>query len=149
MHRIAITSLALTAILVGCNQSAKELAPVSGVVELDGKPLTGFQHGGVVLTPKGGRLATGVISPTDGTFQLSTYNPGDGAVIGPAKIGVSATIDDTSAAGKIEGRHQQVKSIIPAQFSGEASTLVYEVVDDDNFLRIKLASDGNAVIENK
>lgn len=149
LGQLAIVS-AICVAFAGCNQRAADLAPVAGVVELDGKPLTGFQNGGVVLTPKGGRLATGVISPTDGTFELTTYEKGDGAKLGAAVIAVSATVDDPAATDKIEGRYQQLKSIIPQQFSDHAtSQLTYDVVDGENFLRIKLSSDGSAVIESK
>lgn len=154
LRRLPLSSLAVASwlgfALLGCSQRGLDLAPVAGVVELDGKPLTGFQNGGVVLTPTGGRLATGVISPADGTFELTTYEKGDGAKLGAATIAVSATVDDPTATSKIEGRHQQIKSVIPQQFSDQAtSNLTYDVVDGENFLRIKLSSNGSAVIENK
>jgi hypothetical protein len=142
-----VVPLLLSCGAIGCTPRGDETAPVSGVVEYDGKPLSGFKNAAVVLTPKGGRLATGTISPTDGTFELSTYEDGDGAVVGPATLSVTATIDDPNA-GKIEGRHQPVKFIIPEKFGDrDTSGLSYEVMSDENFLRIKLASDGTAVIE--
>jgi hypothetical protein len=79
---IAIVALAL---VNGCNRSAYEVAPVHGVVTVDGKPL--FQ-GKVMYAPVAvaggkdpGRPAWGNIA-SDGAYRMSTYSPGDGAIIG-------------------------------------------------------------------
>lgn len=65
----------------------KEVAPVSGTVQLDGKPVT---EGYVIFTPEvqsgadpleSGKSASGTIDRS-GAFQLSTYGDNDGAVIG-------------------------------------------------------------------
>src|SRR6188472_1039406 len=70
--------------LPGCNRSSSELAPVHGKVTIDNKPL--FQ-GRVMFAPvaKGnvnpGKPAWGNIQ-SDGTFRLTTYKTGDGAIVG-------------------------------------------------------------------
>lgn len=71
--------------LTGCNKAPYELAPVVGKVTIDGQPLA---DGQVMFAPrakggdgKAGKPAMGNIKP-DGTFTLSTYAQGDGAVVG-------------------------------------------------------------------
>lgn len=69
----------------GCSKSPYDLAPVSGKVTVDGQPLP---DGQVMFAPratsgsaKAGKPALGNVRP-DGTFSLSTYADGDGAVVG-------------------------------------------------------------------
>lgn len=71
---------------VGCGTTGPAIAPVNGKVLIDGKPLT---QGRVVAVPAAGRGANGIIQP-DGSFTLSTYEPGDGALVGTHKISVVA-----------------------------------------------------------
>lgn len=67
----------------GCNQTPA-VVPVSGKVLYNGEPLPcGF----VMFQPEQGQAAQGEIQP-DGTFQLSTYGPNDGAVPGHHKVSV-------------------------------------------------------------
>jgi hypothetical protein len=79
-------SLALIlATCIGCSKSPHDLAPVRGVVTIDGQP---FAAGKVMFAPiaKGesrnaGRAAFGRLQP-DGTFTLTSYDADDGAVVG-------------------------------------------------------------------
>lgn len=81
--------------MVGCGKAAKDvpqvpLHPVSGTVTLDGKPIAGAK---VVLHALQGASATD-ISPTgvtdeNGQFQVSTYQPLDGAAEGSYSVTVS------------------------------------------------------------
>jgi hypothetical protein len=79
-------ALALLSTSTGCNSSDYELAPVTGTISVDGRPLG---VGKVMFAPvarsdaiEPGKPAIGRLQP-DGTFELSTYQPGDGAVVGP------------------------------------------------------------------
>jgi len=61
---------------------------VKGKVTLKGQPLT---KGIVRFEPDGyGRMATGEIQG-DGTFVLTTYEKGDGAVVGQHRVFVTGT----------------------------------------------------------
>lgn len=71
--------------IAGCSNQP-EVAPVRGLVTMDGKPLPG---GRVMFQPIAtgddknvGKVAMGQIQP-DGSFVLTTYKNGDGAVVGP------------------------------------------------------------------
>lgn len=71
-------------VAIGCNNQPP-VAPVRGVVTMDGKPLPG---GRVMFSPIAsgenkvvGQSALGHIQP-DGSFVLTTFEEGDGAVVG-------------------------------------------------------------------
>ncbi|WP_442483305.1 hypothetical protein [Aeoliella sp. SH292] len=69
--------------LAGCRPSYQlDIAPAHGTVTLDGKPLSA---GSVLLMPAKGRGASAPLA-RDGTFVLTTYNPGDGAILGKHKV---------------------------------------------------------------
>jgi hypothetical protein len=82
--------------VAGCGGGSNfKTAPVSGTVRCNGTLITA---GLVVFTPipkpgtktqETGRSATGIIQ-ADGTFILSTYKDGDGAIIGRHRIQVMA-----------------------------------------------------------
>lgn len=86
-------SLLATATLfgVGCGGGSTDLktAAVSGKVTRDGQPVSG---GSVMFSPKGsstnkvpGKPAAAEVG-SDGTFKLTTYSKGDGAVIGKHQV---------------------------------------------------------------
>lgn len=90
------TAFAAGLLAVGCGDGRPRIVPTSGVVLMNGKPLTG--HGGFVrVVPAGARPATGRIDPADGRFTLTTYESGDGCVAGthPAAVIVNTTVGGT------------------------------------------------------
>jgi hypothetical protein len=80
--------LVLVLVAIGCSRSPFETAPVHGTVTIDGVP---FSSGKVVFFPaakdgvNAGKSALGVLQP-DGSFVLSTYANGDGAVVGDHSV---------------------------------------------------------------
>jgi hypothetical protein len=85
----AITCCCLTALMAlvtGCGNGPK-LGRVSGTVTVDGKLVT---RGRIMFIPTDGKAAVGEIGP-DGKFTLTTYESGDGALIGPHKVTILAT----------------------------------------------------------
>jgi hypothetical protein len=109
----------------GCGSSGPETGEVKGIVQLDGEPLT---SGIVTFTPQGGRSATGFIK-SDGTYRLTTYHDGDGAL--PGKHTVTITPGGTGPQAKPDyesDRPSAVKSPIPAKYANPAdSDLEFEV----------------------
>lgn len=139
--------LGLLLIAPGCGNDGPAVAPVRGVVELDGKPLTGFDRGGVTFTPVAGPLAKGLIDPADGSFELTTYNDGDGAIVGPAMVSLRAAADNPG--GIRTEKHTGSRSVLPKDFADrDLSGLTYEVVGGKtNVVRIKISSDGSGTVE--
>jgi hypothetical protein len=70
-----------------------ELAPVEGLVTLEGRPLANV---GVTFLPEGkGPLASGNTNAA-GEFRLSTLRPGDGAPVGRHRVVVGAAEEGTA-----------------------------------------------------
>ena len=94
MSRVAPGLFLLVALALipcaGCGQGATNAAPIAtvpvkGTVRYKGQPLT---RGIIKFEPDAGREAHGEIKP-DGTFTLSTYGSGDGAVPGSHRVAVT------------------------------------------------------------
>lgn len=88
--RSAVVALLL---LAGCGDGRPPIVPTTGVVLMNGKPLTGH-IGFVRVVPAGSRPATGRIDPADGRFTLTTYETNDGCVAGthPTAVIVNTTV---------------------------------------------------------
>jgi hypothetical protein len=127
-----------TALMSGCKKSNQlDVAPVTGIVTLDGKPVSG---GVVVFQPARGRGATGIIS-SDGKYFMRTYREADGAIVGLNKIAVSSsgkmpTIEEQEA-GTVN-----IKQNLPGIYtSPETSGLSFSVeAGKENHFDIKLFS---------
>lgn len=88
IRRKAVFSAMLVVVVAatgGCSDAPYKLAPVHGTVTIDGRPMT---SGKVMFAPikngpgiEAGKPAIGAIHD-DGSFELSTYQDGDGAVVG-------------------------------------------------------------------
>ncbi len=84
-----IAGPALAAVLValsGCGDSGPKIVPVSGVVTIDGQPLT---YGHIQVIPTGWRPASSRIS-SDGRFMLTTTVSGDGCAVGTHSVVILA-----------------------------------------------------------
>lgn len=114
--------LGTVATLIGCG-SADRMAPVQGIVRLDGQPLS---TGTVYFTPeKGGRSAAGKIS-SDGTFELSTFSEGDGASVGVNRVSVIAFVGG-SGGNSLDDTAER-RSLIPLHYtSPEGSNITFDV----------------------
>lgn len=120
--------LAVALVLAGCGGDQMRTAPVNGKVTYQNKPVP---QGSVTFIPEsGGPPATGEIKP-DGTFRMTTYSSGDGAILGKHKV-VIVAIEDME--GKLpEERNPTPPPIIPAKYTSPATTpLTAEVKDGDN-----------------
>jgi hypothetical protein len=90
--------------LGGCSKSSFDLAPAGGVVTVDGVP---FTTGNVMFAPiatgddsRAGRPAMGRLQ-SDGSFVLSTYEEGDGAVVGEHWVHIIRIDDESGAASTV------------------------------------------------
>jgi hypothetical protein len=73
------------ALLSGCG--GPKVAQVTGRVIYGGKPVTG---GKIMFYPESGRMALGNIG-LDGRYKLTTFQPGDGALVGLHRVAIEAT----------------------------------------------------------
>ncbi len=123
------------------------MVPIRGEVLYKGKPLT-VGEGTVVYIPvESGemRKATGAIQP-DGSFTLTTLNPGDGAMKGKYNIvvycyephpGEPQTMEDRE---RVRRHGLERGSVIPEKYANPATTGLSDTVDDSHsgFKRIEL-----------
>ena len=75
----------------GCGSDRPPLAPVGGVVTLDGKPLADAE---VIFTPETGRHST-ARTDAEGRYELEYLPDVPGAVLGPHTVRISRFDPDT------------------------------------------------------
>jgi hypothetical protein len=123
---------------VGCRRDGLELAPVEGVVLLDGSPVA---DAGVTFAPVDGKLGPPAFAATDeeGRFTLVTANR-PGAVIGEHRVAISKT--ESIAIPQSRGFPiYRTNDLVPAKYgSVETSGLTRKVEDDDNEFKFELTS---------
>jgi len=129
-----VACLSLLFVLGGCSGSHElETAHVRGTVTVDGKPLAG---GGVVFIPGRGRGATGTIG-LDGTYTMSTYGNGDGAIVGRHRVAVFAGTDNS----QFEDLSARPPTALARYQNIASSGIEVEVKpDEENVFDIKLLS---------
>ncbi len=112
---LALACLSLALVLgTGCGKSGPQMAPVEGVVTLDGEPIEGAT---VLFQPEaGGKPATGVTDPS-GKFALKTFKTGDGAQVGMNNVSVTKEIVGESSANVEEGEIVDVVLETPAKYA--------------------------------
>ena len=128
IRRIAaaeITVALVVAGLVGCGKAG--LLPTyrttGTVVFRDGKPLEG---GTIIFESVDHPVSARSVIEPDGTFRLSTYDEGDGAVAGLHRVAISPPMDMTVDRDEVRTR----RVIHPRYTDIEASGLEFEVSAD-------------------
>ncbi|TWT75693.1 hypothetical protein Pla123a_32030 [Posidoniimonas polymericola] len=138
---------AIVLTLLGCGQGPGT-APVSGVVQFDGVPVT---QGTVSFYPvAGGRPATGKLGP-GGAFELSTFGNGDGALLGGHKVTISAMelinappppkslSEEISQSAPPPKAGPKARWIVPEKYSAQATSgLTATVVGGTNLIEFDL-----------
>jgi hypothetical protein len=121
-------------VLVGCDRSGLNLAPVEGVVTFNGAPLA---DAGVLFQPIQGPFAMGE-TDAEGRFTLITANA-EGALIGDHRVSISKA---ETKVRHIKGNAMpayDVKPLIPSKyFDSATSQLSAKVEDDDNHFEFNL-----------
>jgi len=139
--KINITSLccalfALSA-MTGCAEQIdkKPTAPVKGVVTYEGKPL---ETGEIVFFPETGeQIAHGKIQP-DGSFELTTYEEGDGAFPGTHTVTIISERDMEGVSAE-DPEASLEPSYIPVKYNMQkTSGLTAVVKEGDNEIKFDL-----------
>lgn len=111
--------IAAIALLSGCGSSGPEMASVSGKVTYNGQPVPkgtiSFQ-----TTDPDGRNATGMIQP-DGSYELQTEQPGDGALLGNYRVSISAR-EEEEILMYIPKKPVKPKLLIPEKYENPATS---------------------------
>jgi hypothetical protein len=138
MSSLVLRSTAVAAValcLVGCSGGSGTV-PVRGTVTHKGKPVP---SGTITFIPDAGPHATGEIGP-DGSYTLTTYKSGDGAVPGSYKVVVVAMQDTSDRLP--EERASLPPPIVPTKYTSVVTTdLKAEVKDGENTIDFDLKGD--------
>jgi hypothetical protein len=120
----------------GCGDAQLKTAVVRGKVTFNGKPVP---NGTISFIPTAGPTATGEIQP-DGSFTLTTYRKGDGAVLGRHTVVIVAMEDMSTRLP--EARNPLPPPIVPEKYTSLATTdLRREVKDEVNDFAFDLVDD--------
>jgi hypothetical protein len=133
-----LLTLLLVATVAGCGGSGLDLAPVAGVVTLDGQPVS---EAGIMFQPVNSSMGPPAYGATDenGRFELITVNQ-PGAAIGEHRVAISKT--ESIAIPQRRGLPiYKTKEHIPSKYGNyETSGLTITVEDDDNSFKFDLTS---------
>lgn len=77
------------ACLLGCDQT--QTAPASGVVFVNGEPLTGYENAFIRVEPSDFTSSSSRIDPKDGSFEL-VYNKGEGVALGEHPVAIIVNV---------------------------------------------------------
>lgn len=122
-------TLGLAVSVAGCGDGRPERVPVSGRVLIDGEPLP---LGVIQVIPADARVAQGKIG-SDGRFELTTYEKGDGCVPGTHSVAViSREILNASAQRWLAPKKytQPSTSELTVNIDGATDDLVVELTWD-------------------
>jgi hypothetical protein len=98
----------------GCSDGRPERVPASGTVTFQGESVAGAQ---VMFMPSGDRMAAGT-TDADGRFELSTFEPGDGVVIGAHAVTVTKRLPDPNN----DSPYPQFYDVLPPHYSNTAKS---------------------------
>ncbi len=128
-------------LLVGCSDAPHTTFAVQGTVKLDGQPLRlpeGSYRGTVMFVSEAqdgqkGYTARGTVLP-DGTYHLTTFETGDGAVAGKHRVAVVVT--------QVEENPTTNAPRVPAKYANpQKSGITCEVTaSPENHIDIELSS---------
>lgn len=120
-----------TLIAAGCGSGEvlPETAPVSGKATLNGKPLT---SGTVTFHPEGPGNPGYAEIKEDGSFEVTTYELRDGAVLGRHTVTVEVFGGDPEGPPPLPGSEEE-SSTVPGKYGNpETSPLRFEVKQGTN-----------------
>jgi hypothetical protein len=123
-------------LLAGCGDNRPRTAVVRGTVTYKGKPVP---NGTVNFIPAEGPAATGDIA-RDGSYSLTTFRKGDGAILGTHKVVVVAMQDQSGVA--VEASTPLPPPIVPMKYTSLSTTdLQADVKDQENTINLVLEDD--------
>ena len=133
---VALIGVCAFVALVGCGSGNKKTHIVRGTVIFDDKPVP---NGTITFIPADGPTATGEIQP-DGSYTLTTYKSGDGAVEGTYTVVIVAMADQS---GRLpEERNPLPPPIVPDKYTSIAtSDLRADVKPGENTINFNLEKD--------
>jgi hypothetical protein len=132
------SAMAAVLFLAGCGGSDLNLAPVEGIVTLDGKPIP---DAAVLFLPDDPTMGPPAAGTTDGEgrFTLITANL-PGAAVGSHRVAISKDQTQVIPTRKGFPIYKTTYTIPPKYAAAESSGLVATVADDVNTIDFKLST---------
>ena len=128
-NRRMMLLVALICAIVGCDKGdLPDLAPVQGIVTLDGKPLANKQ---VIFAPEKGRPSLG-LTDENGAYELKYTMEVMGAIIGHHAVTITTPLP-------VDGNLKGYRETVPAKYNAK-SELKAEVTSGRNKLDFELKS---------
>jgi hypothetical protein len=131
---------------MGCSGGDAKVYPVKGQVNFEGQPMKG--GGSIAFIPTGGQVgaAAGGEIKEDGTYELMTYDPGDGSMPGDFRVAITQVTvkepeasPDGSAPKPVDGPNVQPQDQIPQIYSDYTnSPLTAKVEEKSNEINFDL-----------
>jgi hypothetical protein len=143
MGEIVLRNLALLALAclpLGCSGENRGLAPVSGTVYMNGKPLP---NASVIFTPVEDNVRVGVGSTDkNGKYRLTSFQTNDGARIGKHAVTIRAyEVPDGPFKPADDMSLSRGKMLTPAKYSkAETSGLTATVENKNNVIDFNLTN---------
>ena len=139
--------LTLVTAAAGCGSSGNnKVYPVKGTVKFEGQPMKG--GGSISFRPTGGQVgaAPGGEIKEDGTYELMTYEPGDGSMPGEFRVVITQVTvkepeasPDGSAPKPVDGPNVAPQDQIPFVYSDPTeSPLTAKVEEKSNAIDFDL-----------
>lgn len=137
-----MAAMACLAACNGCGPTRPATATVKGNVTYHGKPVV---EGTVTFYPEHGRPATGSLA-ADGSYRLTTFAEGDGAMLGRHRVTIEARrITVSTVPGGTDGESvgaygpPKVEWLVPEKYSSRNATpLTAEVQAGGNIINFDL-----------
>jgi hypothetical protein len=112
--------------MLGCGGGGPQVAPVTGRVTLDGRPL---EHADVTFQPDGARRPSVGRTDADGRYELAYKRGQPGAIVGEHTVRIYVSPELVANPPRIPARYDT------------KSELRVEVQDDENVFNFDLKSD--------
>jgi len=142
-------ALAAIAFAPGCSgkdrwqQGRPPLVPASGILTHDGQPLAGAN---IVFHPRSGTHTAFATSDAEGRFQLTTFDPADGAVAGDYDVTVTHLVIENDANPRdpehLPPLHHAEYSLIPEHYYNREKSGLTATVPADGTEKLELALSG-------
>jgi hypothetical protein len=139
MFRLVSFVILINLIISGCSSDDRDLAPVSGTVLFNGKPLP---NAGIIFTPDEDNTRVGIGSTDkDGKYRLTSFQINDGAKIGKHSVTIRAyEIPDGPPKAADDITNVRGKMLTPFKYAKpETSGLTAEVARKNNVIDFQIS----------
>src|SRR5688572_18471816 len=122
-----IGTLLLSATFVGCGPSGPQLAPVSGHVQLDGRPL---QDASITFQPADGQRPSYGSTDADGRYQLAYRRGEEGALVGKHTVRITVSPEIVRNPPRIPAEYNTQSTLKVEVKSGENNDFDFDLKSD-------------------